>query len=446
VHNIQFTFNGTEKTGIGFTFGQTNPEDYVSGDEYYGNVAFYGCWFNRLYKGVQFPFGNIGSEFYSCGWTNNYYGVYTINAKFGGTMHAGNKYFYSGHITGNVCGIYIDGGEEPLSGIVFNGTIIEENNIGLYIFTTSMYSPVTLNDIHFEGNSVLSNATIDKWTGSTVSTQTLDTYSLIVDGSGLYNIQGGFVTGIHIISSYIEIFIKNSRVENSSGYGRGQVSIIDYPISSTVHLINCITVGGMPKTRGFITEGAFTPHSSSIGSNTNVAIGRGALVGPRFTKSTSLKSVVYSIPCTSICTTTGTYGSVPCTVVSDGCIYSTCNELTLSDFASGQYAYISNPQTAITSVIGWYVFSIDIKIITGGISVKLWDRGSTNFVIFNNLTITDGWSTLAGIGYSSGAQSFFVDFAGLGLTSTWRFSAVQLHVFDRLSDAQNFLASGVFSI
>jgi len=79
VHGVGFWGRNT-RTGVGFTFGATDPQDYATNMEYPNNVKFFGCRFTNLEKGIQFPFGNIGTEFYSCGFSNNKYGGMQVSS------------------------------------------------------------------------------------------------------------------------------------------------------------------------------------------------------------------------------------------------------------------------------------------------------------------------------------------------------------------------------
>jgi hypothetical protein len=71
------------KQGVGFSMSRARPEQYEKGDELTHCVKFYGSQFVGFDKGLQFPFGNIGTELYSCGVHWCRYGVYSINNKFG---------------------------------------------------------------------------------------------------------------------------------------------------------------------------------------------------------------------------------------------------------------------------------------------------------------------------------------------------------------------------
>jgi hypothetical protein len=71
------------KQGVGFSMSRARPEQYEKGDELTHCVKFYGSQFVGFDKGLQFPFGNIGTELYSCGVHWCRYGVYSLNNKFG---------------------------------------------------------------------------------------------------------------------------------------------------------------------------------------------------------------------------------------------------------------------------------------------------------------------------------------------------------------------------
>jgi len=450
VHGIGFYGTGT-KVGVGFTFGKTAFADYVANDEYANNVKFYGVEFNNLEKGVQFPFGNIGSEFYSCGFAGNKYGVYTLDNKFGGLMHAGNKYFYGGEMHGNDCAVYLHNVSDGFGALCFYGTIIEGNRIGIYAYISPRVTvPVLLSGVWLEGNGyqIAGTTTIDAWTGSTLTTQTLANKTIIIDGNGgKVNQTDGFACDIWLKGQNIEYTVRDCRVEGAAGFGGGPL-VVDYPDSSHIVLENPTSDGGwssngtyVPYVRGNMRDAGIilTPGSRSYG--------RIFRTNPRGSKVTNYgPSRIMSSPLTAAATTGGGSFNLAGTVVSDGRIYNQCNEFTRAAFTSAQFTRLLTPDSAITTVEGWYVFTVDLKVVSGaGVRVFVWDRSTAQLAAGIVCPSLAKWNTFAAIGYSAGGQTLYLDFNGMDGDVTWRVSAYQIHRFDTLQDAQNFIMSNVFA-
>lgn len=446
VRNIGFTGIGT-KTGVGFTFGQTVPANYVANNEMANNVKFYGCRFVNLNKGVQFPFGNIGTEFYSCGWDGNKYGVYTMNNKFGAPMHAGNKYFYAGEFSNNECAFYCNDDQTGFGGITFHNTIIERNLIGVYIYSNQQtYCPIKFDNVWFESNGQISTGaatvTIDAWSGSTRTDQTLTKRTIILDGDGAkYQFNGcGIFTDVHVKGENTYVFANECRVEVNAGFD-GHPSTVDYPSSSFIRLNSSYTDGGFFNGASQINCGSPTAVRTLIGTNairwfiTEQRSSKVASFGPSRAMSSAL---------TSAATTTGSF-NLTGTVVSDGRIYASCNEFTRNAFASNEFTYINSPNTSITTSAGWYVFTLDFKDVVGDTSIYVWNRGSVELASQVRAATSGQWYTVAAIGYSPGSQQLFLDFSGSNQNCTWRVSAYQIHRFDTLQQAQSFLESGAFA-
>ena len=451
IKGIGFTGAGT-KTGVGFTFGKTDPTLKATNDEYANNVRFIGCKFTNLEKGVQFSFGNIGTEFYSCGFQNNKYGVYCLDNKFGGdAMHAGCKYFYSGEFSGNECGFYLHDNTEGFGGVSFTDTIFEYNLVAAYIRAPKCFVPIKWTGVWFEGNGQLSTGaatvTIDAWTGSTRSNQTLTKRTVILDGSdGNYQFNESFFTDIYVKGTQVTVKATNCRIEPDPG-NTGYPCTVDVPTSSSIYIDSPNTNQGFYTTDGIITAGRPFQISSTINSVTSYSTFRWFITQPRGAKIASYgPAKVVSAPLTTAATTgLGTF-NLTGTVVSDGRIYSQCNEFTRAAFASTEFTQLNSPNSSITTVEGWYVFTLDAKRTAGNPRIFVWDRNTAQFVINATMPALNKWYTIAGLGYSAGGQTLYLDFSGGAVTETctWRISAYQMLRFDTLEQAQSFLASGTF--
>jgi hypothetical protein len=262
VRNIGFWSNSA-LTGIGFSFGKTVPSDFVSGDQLANNVKFYGVFFSGFDKGVQFPFGNIGTEFFDCGWSACRYGIYSLENKFGGggalVMHAGNKYIYGGQFDTCVVAVYIDNQTtDGFGAVVLNGPVIESCNIGLYVNSIRAGVPVQLDAVWLEGNGQAygGNVTIDLWTGTVKGTQVVPSRNLLLDGSQ-YKValdRCGIVGDVQVRGTGIQVTVDDCRVENSSGYGGGALTVDD-PTTSFIHVTNPFTTGGWGQSEGMFIDG-----------------------------------------------------------------------------------------------------------------------------------------------------------------------------------------------
>ncbi len=454
-------FSNTAYTGVGFTFGKTDPSDWVANDEYANNVRFYGVTIEGFEKAVQFPFGNIGTEFYSCGLKNNKYAMYSIDSRYPvgatNTMHAGNKYFFGGEISSNQCAIYIHNQvTDGFGGLQFHGTIIESNDIGLYLYVAPRYLvPINLIGAWFENNGFVrgGSTTIDAWAAEVRSDQTLTNRTIIIDGpingsTRRLNISSGIATDIWLKAPNTQVVASDCRVETQSGFGGGPFTV-DYPESSWVKIENPYTDGGwytgsgshMPFVTGMVhAEGGITNGGSR-------ATGRAINSPPRSSKVASYgPSRIMSASLTTAADTGNGSFNLTGTVVSDGRIYASCNEFTRAAFTSLEYTSLSSPASSITTTAGWYVVTIDIKVVSGaGVTVNVWDRATSQLVSGVVVPVVGKWYTFAAVAKATGGETLYLDFGGRNGDVVWRVSAYQMHKFDTEMDAYLFLDSCAFA-
>jgi hypothetical protein len=446
IKNIGFYGTGT-KTGVGFTFSKTDPSLYAYPDEYSCNVKFFSCYFYNLDKGVQFPFGQIGSEFYSCGFTANRYGVYLLNNKFGGDgAQAGCKYFYGGQMDSNDCAVYVhDTITTGTGAISFTDTILEYNSIAVYIYALTLIVPFTWNGCWIEGNAVGGGTvTIDNWSGTTKSTQTLTKRSFIFDGNLCrYVFNRCFLTDVNVLGTNIDVIGNDCVVETATGYG-GNVFTIAQPSSSSIELKNpCGST--LPKNGQALVTGVPKSFFGAIDNSASASTNRWFVVPARSNKVSSYgPSKTVTLPLITAATTNAAGSFILTgTVVADGTVYSSCNEFTRAMFGSSEYVILGS---TLTTVAGWYVFTVDVKITTGSIFLHVWDFNLAQFAVSMSVPDLNTWRTLAALAYSPGGQALYpLTFQGSGATATWRVSAYQLHRFDTRQQAANFLASCVYT-
>jgi hypothetical protein len=457
VRNLGFkgTGTGASATGIGFSFGSSGPSNYVSGAEYANNVTFYNCFFSNLEKGVQFPFGNIGSSFYSCGFQGNYYGIYMLNNKSGSgdDMHAGNKYFYNGEISSNTVGVYINNTQDGFGGVNFTDTIIEYNNIGVYVYNTaSSFTPIQFNDCWNEGNGLLSggpsSVTVDVWTGSVKTTTSADVYFCV-----LYNdltlINGGFASGISLTKNNARVNVKNTRVETSSSFA-GQPNNITYG-DSNIFFENCISSSGYSSSAGYSGNVQCVGFNAS---NFPSSKSSGFTVGSRF----RFLPVSYAVRTGSGLQgvsekfiTAQTYGGASSgtgTLVTSGTSpkYTNYNQFTFTFASTAQYYAPTN--TAVSVVAGtWIAFTCDIFLVSAGSAIAI----TFSDLSLNNagrivLGVESVWRTIGGVAYIPDGANLALWFETIAApqTAVINVSAFQCKYFATQGEAENFLASRTY--
>jgi hypothetical protein len=453
VRNVGFFSNSTlpTKSGVGFTFGTTIPSNYQTNDEFANNVKFYGCYFEGFDKAIQFPFGNIGTEIYSCGFTSNNYGIYTINNKFGSPMHCGNKYIFGGEFHDNGCAIYAN--NDPQA-IVANGTIFEFNQVAFYGFylNSDGVTPVAFNDCWFEGNGVSNTGNVsttvvlDTWVGTTVTQTTFNRHAIYTQGDGArIEFNRSFFTDAFIDSTNTNISVNNCRVESLGGYGGG-VCTVTNPVSSAIVLTNPHTAGGPPRSEGCVVTGRMYFGSSTIDAAAIFSQSRWCLVNERSSKVQDCGSKLQSAITfeTAVSTGSGSF-SLTGVVVSDGRIFPDCNEFTRASFLSSEFTTPTSPSASFTTTAGWYVFTFDAKRVSGDLQFNVWDRGTAQFAVNIQIPTVGDWYTVAGIGYSPSPQTMYLDFQGLNQSVTWRMSAWQCLRFETQDQAQAYLDSSVYA-
>jgi len=453
IRNVGFSGKSPTYGGYGFTFGGVDPTTNPGNAEYANNVKFYGCYFTDLTVGVKFPFGNIGSEFYSCGFQYNTYGVYLLsnNSGSGDVMHAGNKYFYGGEFHKNTVAVYysdqVDGG-----GVAFYGTIIENNLCALYYYSTGscLFTPFSFNDVWFEKNGAVDPAEpstiyIDTWSGSTVTRALFNKRSFIIDGTGgqVY-FNRGFFTDCYIKGTAQTVTVTDSRVENNQD-NSGYTCTVDDPSTSSIIIRNPNTNYGPPRSKGCIIEGSPFLGLPTISNNGLHAYGRWFISPARRSKISAYgPSRIYSADGTTAITLNGSF-SLTGSIVSDGRIYDSCNEFTRSSFLSSEYDYLSNPDSSFTTTAGWYVITFDVKQTVGTVSFSVTNLGTAQMATELTAPSNNVWHTIAAYAYSPGGQTMQLWVRGSGSNATWRMSAIQIHTFPTQRQAQDFITGGVYA-
>ena len=455
VRNLGFqgTVVGASITGIGFSFGTGSPSTYTANAEYANNVTFYNCFFSILEKGVQFPFGNIGSAFYSCGFQNNYYGVYMLDNKSGSgdPMHAGNKYFYNGEFDNNVCAIYVNNDTDGFGAISFTDTIIEYNKIGVYIQNTEItnFIPIQFKGCWFEGNGTLTGETavlLDVWTGNVKTTASVPVASYILYTSQTI-IDGGFATGIFLQSNNSRVFVKNSRVETNAGFG-GQANSITYG-DSNIFFENCISASG------YVTGSGYSGNGQCVGFNASLDPNVGS---SGFTQQSRFRylPVSYAVRTGSglegiaeefitAQAYTGASSGTGTVVTANSPKYVNNNQFTF--VYANTFQYYTPTNTGVSVGAGkWAAFTCDVFLVsaTNNVVVSFGDL-NTNIAGVIYLGLDSVWRTIGGVAYFSNAATVSLYFGTLGAqTAVINVSAFQCKYFATQGEAENFIASRTY--
>lgn len=487
IRDIGFVYN-TAQVGVGFAFSNTtlssppiqNWDTATSGgltaagpaDQYVNNVSFYNCHFFGLEKGVQFSDGNIGTEFYSCGFSNNYYGVYTISNKFGGdAMHGGNKLFYGGMFTQNEVGVYIHD-TSTYGAVNFYGTIFEVNKIAMYAYNSQwQVCPLAFYGCWFEFNGVTlngvsENVTIDSWSGPVPQTPVPvsipkrswifegDRAAIIFDGCGV-------VADINCIAVNSHITLRDCQTERTVGTFSGGACTVD----STSVIINDSprSEGGLLVDDRVITTGYVRLGLPSIDDlpgpfQPTRARSRWFFVDPRSGSIPNMKSLVASETFTAPYTLKDGAGGSPLTgvLVQDGRLFKTCNEFTDASFTTAEFSGMYDTQVGATA--GWYVFTIDIKVMTcadlNNLKFYFWNQNQggefASMVYEARVPALNKWFTMTAYAYLPDPLTYKMYFdvqgptAG-GTNTIWRLSAFQAHKFDALDDCVSFIKAGAYS-
>jgi hypothetical protein len=448
VRDLGFYGTGAANGQIGFSFGTKGAGTYTANAEFAGNVQFYDCFFKNITKGVQFPFGNIGTAFYSCGFQSCYYGVYMLNNKSGSGsgMHAGNKYFYNSEFSYNTCAVYLNNTQSGFGGVAFTDTIFEYNQIVGYFYNSTIDDslPIQFKDCWNEGNGIVGGFTgtvsIDLWTGNVVTTQAVSTnYPWIINNNQTI-FDGGFVSGINLTSDQSRVYVNNSITETVVGYN-GTPCAVTYP-NSRIYFEKCTSFSGFGGTPQAICYGV-NYNKQPNATSTSLASGRLNYLPLSYgiqTTGTALAGSGVSVTFTTAQAYTGTTGGTG-TQVSDGIKYATCNQFTYNFTATSQYIWPT--ASVVTTAVGWYVYTFDVKVTAGAPQFLIGDL-NTNQLASISVPADSKWHTVGGVAYVSNAVSIYLSTGGVVSNCTWNISAYQLKYFQTESDAQEFLASRTY--
>ena len=463
------------KSGIGIAMGRAGPDDFDDVGpypQYSGGMVLRNVTFRDLHKGFVAGAGNIGVEFYSCNAALCYYGFYFLDNKnipangntggaSGDIMHGGNKYFYGGEIDECKVGVYIHNVTFGFGCVVFYGTIIEFNDIGVYVYSRNGLYPMAFYDVWNEGNGQTmetprTNINVDQWTGGTRSEVSMLPRTLIVDGdSAKINVFGGMLTDARIAATASRIIAREPHVETLRGHGGGSIDVVG--AGTTVELHAPSTIGGLGTQLGVSVYGV--PNIARTGNEADTDTGRSftysaarTFVAPPRTVALHGGMLGYaiggfegiSIGYAEPRLLTG-FASITTSVARFGRTFPYCAMVSATFPPSG--LLIDNGASRTTTLAGWYVFSMDVRSLTGdSVTVRIGDLDTTQ--IWQASTVGSGWHTFAGLAYLPADCTFFPAFSpagGAGAVAFY-FGAYQARRFNTKQDAENFISSGAYVV
>ena len=439
-------------TGIGFAFGAPTPSIYVSNAEFVNNVSFHNCFFQYLNKGVMFPFGNIGSQFYACGFQSNFYGIYSKsnNSGSGSIMHAGNKYFYNGEFSGNTCGAYFDNAVDGFGGVGFTDTIFEANINAVYINNQvpyGVYLPPIFTNCWSEINGVncptLGDAVVDTWIAGVQGSINIGRYPFYFNERQI-TFNGGVVNGVNLASANSTINIKNARVECAGGFG-GQPSSVS-SANSSIQFENCFSASGFDDVnQQCINVGVnhvLYPNVTDVYYSSS----RAMYIPVSYNKSasTSLAGAAYDL--TSAINYTGSSSGIG-VVVAAGTKFATCNQFSVTFTAQNELVYLAAFNTSLSGA-KWYAATVDVLCASGYVQISVGDTGANQMGI-KAVAPTIRWTTLAYIGYFPNSITALLaiqpyGLAGVGV-NVLQISNYQIRQFDTQVQAELFIAQNTFA-
>jgi hypothetical protein len=471
IRNIAFYGQGTRQ-GVGVAFGITNITDidFAAGNtsnnpgnapgtygapyiQYAQSMKFYGCYFNNLHKGVTWEAGNIGSEMFACSASNCNYGFYMLNNKGGGDgMQSGCKYFFGGEISSCDVGVYSHNSNIINGQISFYGTIFEYDQVAVYSYSSGgMVSPIIIQNCWQEGNGTYmqvyqgkpATIDIDNYTGSATtlvkSVQAVPRKTFIFDGDDMdYVVETTFAGDIAVLGTNTRVYITKSRVETSAGCSGGGITVAN-PDTSQVHISN--SAGGCGVNVGSSAAGVIFENLDLVRTISPFqASGFVWPVAHRAHLAPSGMSPRRAVAETFASAPIGTSGTASITgsLVADGVIYPQCNEYTRNPMAFGEY--FAPTGCSFTTTAGYYVCTVDVKVVSGGVRLSLWDRDANQWFIEAQGAVGK-WVTFGAIGYSTGGQTIYLDMGNDVGNCVWRISAFQVVRFDTKWEAIDYLDS-----
>ncbi len=430
--NIRFISDN--KKGIAITFGKTNMLDKSVNDQYVGNVTFQNVLFKNFDKAVQFPFGNIGTNFYNCSFQINNYGVYGLDNKLDGDiMHGGNKGFYACEFDSNNIAVYFNNKTDGFGGLSFTDCIFQLNLVNGYFNTNNTYMPVVFQNCWDEKivNSD-DNVLIDQYDGNKLFNKKFKSASYIFDGeNSSYVFIGGRLMNIDILGKNIIINSYSSKVEFKKNVGAEKFTIdkdsqiiLHYPSTDQgLQASSSIKLQGFPQ----ITANNILVSSSNSEARSFVI---------NILRKNNGINAMFSVNPKNQFGLSGSFLPNPAIIEKIGGDFS--NKLTLDFKERNQYISINDTKTTLEK--GYYVILMDIKVNEGDPKIFIWNRNEIQFSSINLLR-DKKYNTYASYGYIIKNSSVFLDISSLeGKKIDLNIKNYQIIKFKNLQELFGFLA------
>jgi hypothetical protein len=406
------TIDGNTKASDGVTFSDASSSQ-VSGRWILDDLTITSC-----KKAINKPSGNIGNTFRDVTLTGNDYGYYAV-AQASPLMHAGCDTLQRVHIDASaLAGVYIDSSVSGTGGTKIVDTILEQNpGFGVFVKNwASARTPLTLDNVWFEANATSGTVTVNGTAYTPVD--------LRIENAAHVVLVNGVVPKTVLVNSHLTV--RDSLLS-------ADIATWSIDSTSTVLVEGARMDGGVHPVRVSSVATAARP----LGNQAAVFYGL-----TRYGVSANTGNVLYaqSFDSANTYSFTGT-GTVNLTRVADGLIFDSA--------AEGVFpASTTEQSTAWTLTSGkWYVFTCDIKHVSGTLSDMSLDITSAVSMApnFASLLVTGKWVTVATIGQctSGGAARLRLVNGTLG-NQTVRFSALQVIEFDTEAEACAYFNSGEY--
>ena len=406
------TIDGNSKASDGITLSDASSAQ-ISGRWALEGLTITGC-----KKGIHKPYGSIGNAIVDTEVTGCDYGYYAV-AQASPLMHAGCDSFDRSHFDAcALAAVYIDSAVSGTGADKIANTIFEQNpGFGVFVKNwTSARTPFTLDNVWFEANATSGSVTVNGTAYTPVD--------LRLENAAHVVLVNGVVPKTVLVNSHLTV--RDSLLS-------ADIATWSIDATSTVLVEGARMDGGVHPVRVSSVATAARP----LGNQAAVFYGL-----TRSGISSNVGNVLYaqSFDSANTYSFTGT-GTVTATRVADGLIFDSA--------AEGVFPVSTTEQSAAWTLTNgkWYVFTCDIKHVSGTLSDLSIDiTGAVAMAPnFSSLLATGKWVTVAAIGQctAGGVARLRLVNGTLG-NQTVRFSALQVIEFDTEAEACAYFNSGEY--
>lgn len=433
VENI--SFHSDNFTGTAISFGKNQIKNKELYDEYAGNVVFRNVHIKGFDKGIYFPYGNIGSNFYSCSFQANNYGIYALDNKMGGdAMHAGNKYFYANEFSSNKVAVYVNNQTDGFGGFGFYDCIFQSNGVNGYFNTNNTYLPLLFQNCWDEKGQAISEVHIDQyasdqWRGIKKYPPT----SYIFEGKNAsYIFIGGRVMDMKILGENIVVHSYSSQFEFQKGVGANDFEIAK---TSNLKLYYPSTAQGIQVSPNIQVIGF--PHLTDVNFSASNPEGNYIPMDGKKIQSTHIET--FSTNFGKPVKLSGSFSPKNAVIEYHSGVKS--NKLSLNFTAVNQYIGIED--TKIKLPKGFYFLSFQAKVNSGSPRFFIWDRNQNQLLRLS--PIRDGkYHTYGAYGYLEKDAEVFMDISSSdGNPVDMNIEKYTIYAFDSLSKLKTFMIENV---